>query len=39
MEAIIEKEPQAKKEYLEKLEKIRSEKFIKVKSFPKRYLE
>ena len=32
MESFIEKEPKAKKEYLEKLEKIRKGKFIKIKS-------
>lgn len=37
MENFISKEPEAKKEYLEKLEKIRKGKFIKVDSFAKRY--
>ncbi|MBI5065487.1 hypothetical protein HZA97_04560 [Candidatus Woesearchaeota archaeon] len=34
---LVPKEPEAKKEYLEKLEKIRKGKFIKVNSFVKRY--
>lgn len=34
---MIKKEPEAKKEYLEKLERIRSGKFIKVKSFADSY--
>ncbi|MBI4919632.1 hypothetical protein HY837_06885 [archaeon] len=37
MENFISKEPEAKKEYLEKLERIRKGKFIKVESFAKRY--
>ena len=37
MESQIEDEPEAKKEYLEKLERIRKGKFIKVKSFAERY--
>ena len=35
--AQIEKEPKARKEYLEKLDKIRKGKFIRVDSFSKRY--
>ncbi|RLE39324.1 hypothetical protein DRJ17_01225 [Candidatus Woesearchaeota archaeon] len=37
MESFIENEPEAKKQYLEKLEKIRRGKFVKVKSFADRY--
>jgi len=37
MESILEEEPEAKKEYLEKLERIRKGKFIRVKSFADRY--
>ena len=37
MESQIEEEPEAKKEYLEKLERIRKGKFISVKSFAERY--
>ena len=37
MESMIEEEPEAKKEYLEKLERIRSGKFIRVKSFAEHY--
>jgi len=37
MESFIAKEPEAKKEYLEKLEKVRSGKFIKVKNFAEQY--
>lgn len=37
MESFIAKEPEAKKEYLEKLERIRNGKFIKVKSFAEQY--
>lgn len=37
MESVVEENPEAKKEYLEKLERIRKGKFIKVKSFAERY--
>ena len=37
MESFIEKEPEAKKEYLEKLEKIRKGKFVRIKSIADRY--
>ncbi len=37
MEAQVEEEPEAKKEYLERLERIRKGKFVKVKNFAKRY--
>ncbi|ODS37908.1 hypothetical protein BEH94_08290 [Candidatus Altiarchaeales archaeon WOR_SM1_SCG] len=37
MESMIETEPEAKREYLEKLEEIRKGKFIKVKSFAEQY--
>ena len=37
MQSIIETEPEAKKEYLEKLERIRKGKFISVKNFAERY--
>ena len=37
MESQVEDEPETKKEYLEKLERIRKGKFIKVKSFAERY--
>jgi len=37
MESQIEEKPEAKKEYLEKLERIRKGKFIRVKSFAERY--
>ncbi len=37
MESMLEEEPEAKKEYLEKLERIRKGKFIRVKSFADRY--
>lgn len=37
MEAQIEEEPIAKKEYLEKLDRIRKGKFISVKNFAKQY--
>ncbi len=37
MESFIAKEPKAKKEYLEKLERVRNGKFIRVKSFAERY--
>ena len=38
MRSMIEEDPKAKKEFLEKLEKIRKGKFIKVNSFAERYL-
>jgi len=37
MQSMIEKEPEAKKEYLEKLERIRKGKFIRVNNFAERY--
>ena len=37
MESQVEDEPEAKKEYLKKLERIRNGKFIKVNSFDDRY--
>ncbi len=37
MEAQITEEPKAKRKYLEKLEKIRKGKFIRVDNFAKRY--
>lgn len=37
MESLVEEEPEAKKEYLEKLERIRKGKFIKIKSLADRY--
>jgi len=37
MESVIGKEPEAKEEYIEKLEKIRKGKFIRVQDFVKRY--
>jgi antitoxin component of RelBE/YafQ-DinJ toxin-antitoxin module len=37
MESVVEEEPEAKQEYLEKLERIRKGKFIRVKSFADRY--
>jgi len=37
MESMIEEEPEAKEEYLKKLERIRKGKFIRVKDFAKRY--
>ena len=37
MESIVEEDPKAKQEYLEKLERIRQGKFIKVSSFADRY--
>ena len=37
MESVIEPEPEAKKEYLEKLENIRKGEFIKVTNFAERY--
>ena len=37
MESVVEEEPEAKKEYLEKLDRIRKGKFIRVESLAKRY--
>ena len=37
MESILEEDPKAKQEYLEKLDRIRKGKFIEVKSFAERY--
>jgi hypothetical protein len=37
MESMVEEEPEAKQEYLKKLERIRKAKFIPVKSFAERY--
>ena len=37
MESVIEPEPEAKKEYLEKLEDIRKGEFIKITNFAERY--
>jgi len=37
MRMIIETEPEAKKEYLKKLERIRKGKFIPIKNFAERY--
>lgn len=37
MESFLEEEPEAKKSYLKKLDKIRKGKFIRVKDFGKRY--
>ena len=37
MESVIEEDPKAKEEYLKKLDRIRSGKFIKVTSFSDRY--
>jgi len=37
MRSMMEKEPEAKKEYLEKLERIRKSKFIHVNNFSERY--
>jgi len=37
MESMIEEEPEAKKEYLEKLERIRKGGFMRVDSFAERY--
>ena len=37
MESFIEKEPEAKKEYLEKLERVRKGKFVRIKSIADRY--
>ncbi|MBN2421884.1 hypothetical protein JXB41_01540 [Candidatus Woesearchaeota archaeon] len=37
MKSVVEEEPEAKKEYLKKLEKIRNGKFIRVENFAERY--
>ena len=37
MRSIIENEPEAKQEYIQKLERIRQGKFIRVDNFAKRY--
>jgi len=37
MESMIEEEPEAKQEYLRKLERIRKGKFIRVSNFANRY--
>ena len=37
MESMIEDEPEAKEEYLKKLDRIRKGRFIRVKSFADRY--
>lgn len=37
MESMIEQEPEAKRKYLEKLNRIRNGKFIKVNNFAERY--
>ena len=37
MESMVEDEPEAKKEYLEKLERIRTGKFVRIKSVADRY--
>lgn len=37
MRSITEEEPEAKKEYLQKLERIRSGRFIRVNHFAERY--
>lgn len=37
MESMLEEEPEAKREYLEKLERIRKGRFIRLKSFADRY--
>ena len=37
MESMVEEEPEAKQEYLEKLERIRKGKFIRVKSIADMY--
>ncbi len=37
MRSFLEEEPKARKEYLEKLERIRKGRFIGVKSFSERY--
>lgn len=37
MESVMEEEPEAKKEYLEKLDRIRKGRFIRVKNLAERY--
>ena len=37
MESIIERNPKAKQEYLEKLERIRNGKFLSISNFAKHY--
>lgn len=37
METVVSEEPEARKDYLEKLEEIRKGKFIKIESIAKRY--
>lgn len=37
MESVVEEEPEARKEYLEKLDRIRKGRFIRVKSIADRY--
>ena len=37
MESLVEEEPEAKQEYLEKLERIRKGKFMRVTNFAERY--
>ena len=37
MESMVEEEPEAKQEYLEKIERIRNGKFARVKSIADRY--
>ncbi|PLW79670.1 hypothetical protein C0585_06775 [Candidatus Woesearchaeota archaeon] len=37
MKSMIEEDPQVKQEYLEKLERIRKGKFVKVNNFAERY--
>jgi len=37
MRSMVEEEPEAKQEYLQKLERIRKGKFIRVDNFGKRY--
>lgn len=37
MRSFLEEEPEAKKEYLQKLERIRKGKFIRVKNFAEKY--
>jgi len=37
MESQLEEEPEVKREYLQKLERIRKGKFIRVENFAKRY--
>jgi len=38
MESMVEEEPEAKEEYLRKLDRIRKLKFIPVKNFAERYV-